>query len=193
MRKHPSGLKALCTLALLYALTIGSVAFATGCPEKDKLRSAVEASYRLPGATNDIIAKVAEGRDAGIISQDQARKFGEALNKMAMAEVVFVKTVKTIHAAAKLNGGKANAGELLSARDFFDESIVGPFLEILEFTRVLSGDNVKLILLAVTAARLLIRTIGIGIGSNKINALAAAAKFLTSNPSEFGPARVRYA
>lgn len=144
-----------------------------GCPKKDAVRAAVDASYRLPATTNDVIRQVADARDRGIITVEQSKKFGDLLNKMATAEVVYVGMVKTIEAALK-STGSADPGKLKDLSAFFDTSVVTPFLAVLEFTKLLSGDNVQLILLAVTAARLLLRTIGSGIGSMLFNKLAKA-------------------
>lgn len=150
---------------ILYALVFATVTLGTGCPPKDAVRSAVDASYRLPATTNDIIRQVTTARDKHIITSDQAAKFGGFLNKMATAETVYIGLVKGLVAAMKANGNVADPSQLLNLRTFFDANVVGPFLQVLELTKVLSGDSVNLISLAVSAARLLIRTIGGGIGS----------------------------
>jgi hypothetical protein len=152
-------------LILSYVMLFAAVAWSTGCPKKDAVRTAVDASYRLPATTNDIIRQVTTARDKHIITPDQAVKFGTLLNQMATAETVYVGLVKSLVAAMNTNGGVADPGKLGALRLFFDEKVVGPFLQVLELTKVLSGDSVNLILLAVSAARLLIRTIGGGIGS----------------------------
>src|SRR4051812_37503603 len=87
-------------LVILYSLVASSLLLTTACPQKSSLRQAVEASYRLPGLTNDLIKDVREGRDSGIISPDQASRFGDLLNKMATAELAYIDAVKVLQAAA---------------------------------------------------------------------------------------------
>lgn len=157
---------------VILALICSSVALLAACPKKDALRSAIDASYRLPATTNDLIRQIREGRDRGIISTEQASRFGDLLNKMATAEVVYVDGVKALKAAVD-RGDKIDKSKLSGLQLIFDRDIVGPFLDVLSLTKLLSGSQAQLILLAVDAARLLLRTIGGGIGSQLTNALAA--------------------
>lgn len=152
-------------LIICYSMLFALVGWKSTCKKEDAVRSAVDASYRLPATTNDIIRQVTTARDKHIITPEQAAKFGDFLNKMATAETVYVGLVKGLVAVMNANGGVADPGKLANLRTFFDANVVGPFLQVLELTKVLSGDSVNLILLAVSAARLLIRTIGGGIGS----------------------------
>jgi hypothetical protein len=145
---------ALCLLAI----------FLTACPKPDPLKSAIKASYRLPAATNDIIAKVTIARDRGLITPEQARSFGTALNDLARSEVVFVGMVRAANDTFKRTGTLPDATRA-GLRSFFDTSIIEPFLRVLELAKLLSGADVDLILVAVTAVRLLINTIAGGIGS----------------------------
>lgn len=187
-------------LFLLYALVISQLAFATACPKKDALRAAIDASYRLPATTNDLIAQLTEARDRGIITVEQARRFGDIINPLARAEVVFVGLVKAANNVATridfLNTKAARTAndnaELVSLKAelqtkvsglkaFFDVELLGPFLQVLQAAQILTGDQVQLILLAITAVRLILRTIGSGIGSKRIDALNAVRLNLTSN------------
>ena len=156
---------------LIIAMLGASAVFMQACPKKDAVRAAVDASYRLPASTNDLIAKITEGRDRGIITVDQSKKFGELLSKVAASEVIYIGMVKAMKNAIDATG-KPDAAAMKSLRDFFDVQIIGPFLNVLEIARVLSGDSVQVILLAVTAVRLLLHTIAGGIGSNFSNQLA---------------------
>lgn len=161
---------------LYCVLIVGIAATSTGCPKKDALRAAADASYRLPAATNDIIEQVATARDTGLISIETAAQFGKHLNDMARAEVVFVGMVR---AAVAANSGNVNADAKSAAtaelRKYFDLNIVGPFLNTLELVRLLTADQKQLIMLAITAAKLLIRTIAGGLGSANYNRLAGPA------------------
>ncbi len=158
--------------AVAYCLLFASIVITSACPKKDAVRTAIDASYRLPATTNDLIAKVNEAKTKGFITADQSKKFGDLLSPLARAEVVYVGMVKALQAAVKANG-TADPGQLGTLKTFFDAQVIGPFLQILEFCKVLSGDSVQVILVAVSGVRLLLRTIGLGIGSNFINALAA--------------------
>lgn len=162
-------------LFALYAVVLSTLAFASGCPGKDKVRAAIDASYRLPAATNDLIEKIRVARDTGVISVEQSQSFGSILNDVARAEVVFVGMVKTVHRATETEKRKPTPAELAGLRSFFDASIVEPFLRALELARVLTGPDVQIILLAITAARLLIRKIAAGIGSANVNRLSRAS------------------
>lgn len=166
-----SNLKFSIGLLLVYAIAILGVVGMSGCPKKDGLRAAIEASYRLPASTNDVIKQVTDARDRGIISVEQSQKFGKLLNDMAKAEVVFVGMVKAANAVIDA-GGKVPPGQLSDLKTYFDAAIIGPFLDVLKLIGVMSGDDVQLILMAVTAVRLLLRTIGSGIGSQLMNKLA---------------------
>jgi hypothetical protein len=168
------GITVICLLAIVMAGLAS-----TGCPKKDGVRKAVEASYRLPAMTNDIITQVTAARDKGIITLEQSKAFGDQLNKLAQAEIVYVGMVKALQNAID-NGQEPAPGQLISIKTFFDASIVEPFLRVLEMARILSGPAVELILVAITAARLVIRTIASGIGSTKKKAIDRAA-ILTSN------------
>lgn len=161
--------KRILKIAAVYIVAL-SMLMVTACPPKDAVRNAIDASYRLPGATNDIIKAVREARDKGLITVDQGRQFGEPLNDLAKAEVIFVGMVKALNAAVKANG-TADAAEVAKVRDFFDASVIEPFLRVLQVARVLSGDSIDLILVGITATRLLLRTIGLGLGSRSQNAL----------------------
>lgn len=167
--------KLVLTSMLLYCVVFASLVV-TGCPKKDAVRQAVDASYRLPATTNDVIAAVKRARDQNIISLEQSKKFGEILGRLASAEVVYVKAVKAMNAAVKLNGGVVDQGKLIELRTLFDESVVKPFLEILQFVGVLSGDQSRMIMVAVATLRMLLVTIGGGIGSTLLGRLVATAE-----------------
>lgn len=164
-------IKSTIALIALYAVVITSAAFTLACPKKDAVRAAIDASYRLPRATNDLIAKVTTARDTQIITVEQARQFGTVLNDIAKAEVIYVGMVKAMQNAID-SGTPTTPAQLANLRSFFDASIVEPFLHVLELAKVLSGNDVQLILLAITAARLLILKIASGIGSPNENKLA---------------------
>lgn len=156
--------------AINVALTlavVASVLTTIACPKsKDQLRSAIEASYRLPAATNDVIAKVVEAKEKGYITADQSRELGTVLNDIARGEVVFVGMVRAANETFQQTGtiDKATQANL---RSFFDSKILEPFLRVLEAAKLLTGTDVSLILVAVSAVRLLISTIARGIGSKK--------------------------
>lgn len=157
-------------MLLIIAAGVGTL---TGCPktQKDAVRAAVEASYRLPAATNDLIAKVTEARDTGIISVEQARNLGEKINVLAKAEVKFVQMVKVAEAASRALGAidEAKKGEI---RDYFDTSVISPFLDILSATNLLSGTNAALVTAGVSGVRILLKTIAGGIGSKRTNTVS---------------------
>lgn len=160
-------------LIALYAVVLASTALTTACPKKDAVRAAIDASYRLPHATNDLIDKITIARDRGIISVDTSKQFGAILNDVAKAEVVYVGMVKALQNAIDF-GTAASPADLANLRSFFDAQIIEPFLRVLEIAKVLSGSDVQLVLLAITAARLLIRKIASGIGSGNVNRLSRA-------------------
>lgn len=164
---------AIAQIVLLALVMTSSLGFA--CERKSAVRRAIEASYRLPATTNDVIKQVREGRDRGIISTDQAAKFGEALNKMAAAELAYIDAVKIIKAAVE-KGQTPDRSAMANLQFIFDSQIVGPFLDVLSLARLISGSQADLILLAVEAARLLLRTIGGGIGSQAVKVAAMVAK-----------------
>lgn len=166
MRKYRKANNVIVVLAVLFCLILNSA-----CPPKDRVRAAIDASYRLPAATNDIIEKVRDGRDRGIITPDQSRSLGTHLNTIARAQVVFVQMVKTIH-ETRARTGKADAIQLAAARDYFDAEIVEPFLKVLEDAKIISKDTGAFIVVAISAAKTLIRTIARGIGSGNSNKLA---------------------
>jgi hypothetical protein len=157
-------------IVALFCIILATSAF-RGCGTKDPVRQAVEASYRLPVATNTIVDRLREGRDRGIITADQAAKFGGYLNDMAKAEVVYVGMVRALNDAIKATG-KADPATILNLRTFFDASVIAPFLHVLELAKVLSASSSELILVAISTVRLLLTTIGKGIGSTFLNALA---------------------
>ncbi len=169
------GIAKFVTAAMLaYCLVFLSVIGATGCPKKDVVRKAIEASYRLPATTNDVIAAVKDARDRNIITLEQSKKFGEILLRLSQAEVVYVKAVKSMYAAVKANGGQVDQAKLLQLKTLFDETVVKPFLEILEFVGVLSGEQSRMILVAVSTLRMLLVTIGGGLGSSLLGHLVGS-------------------
>lgn len=174
MKQLKPFLSATLSFVVLFSLILATSAF-KGCggsgSKKDALRSAIEASYRLPAATNDLIADVEKGKAQNLISPEQARKFGADLNTLARAEVTFVQMVKAADAAFKATGTIDPATQT-SLRNFFDASIISPFLDVLTSAKVLSQTDAALILTGVTAVRLLLKTIGGPIGSTKTNSLA---------------------
>lgn len=143
------------------------------CNSGNAVRKAVEASYRLPAATNDLIAQIETGRDNGIYTPDEARRFGVALNAMAKAEVIYVQSVKSLNAAYEATG-KFDPAKIKDLKVYFDASIVGPFLQILEDARLISGAASTAIQLALSTVRIILTTIGRGFGSSHLKALAAA-------------------
>lgn len=160
--------------ALFLSLILFSAFAFTGCPASTKtVKAAVDASYRLPATTNDLIKQIADGRDAGILSADDARHFGEYLNAMAKAEVVFVEGVKALQATFEATG-HFDPVKLKNLRTYFDAAIVGPFLHVLESARVLSGSAATAIMLAIAALRLILREIGSGFGSSNMRILTAS-------------------
>lgn len=171
--KHLLANNRFITIVALYAVVLCSVAFITACPKKDAVRAAIDASYRLPHATNDLTDKIRVARDRGLITAGQSANFGAMLNKIAQGEVVYVGMVKALQNAID-SGTPATAADLANLRTFFDASIIEPFLRVLEAAKVLSGDSVTLILIALTAVRLLIRKIASGIGSGNVNRLSRA-------------------
>jgi hypothetical protein len=165
-------LSATLSFVVLFSLILATTA-AKGCggSKKDTLAAAIDASYRLPAATNDLIADINAGKAQNLISPEQARKFGADLNVLANAEVVFVQMVKAAEATFKATGSIDPATQR-SLRDFFDASLVAPFLNVLQNAKVLSATDSALILAGVTAVRLLLHTIAPPIGSTKQNSLA---------------------
>lgn len=172
--------KILITAVCLLAVVLSS-GFRGCVSKKSALRSAIDASYRLPAATNDVIAKVAAARDQGIITPETSRSLGEKLNAVARAEVKFVEMVKVANAAFQANGviDAITQGNL---KAFFDSDIVTPFLDVLTIAKVITGPNAAALSLAVTAARLLIRTIANGIGSSKRSSLGSGMAFSILRP-----------
>lgn len=170
-----SKLRSAASFALILAIAAATlVTAACPKPKKDALRSAVEASYRLPAATNDVIAKVADARDRGIITAEQARTFGTHLNQLARAEVVFVDMVKAAKETFDRTGS-VDPTAFRRLRDYFDASLIEPFLRVLEAARLLSGTDVALITTAITAVRLILRTIGRDLRSRSVGTLNADA------------------
>jgi hypothetical protein len=154
--------------------TIAAIVFAiflTGCPASDPLRSAVEASYRLPAATNDVVAKVTIARDRGYITAEQARSFGAVLNDLARGEVEFVKLARLANARFKQTG-TFDAATQTELRSYFDGKIVEQFLAVVDLLRTISGPDLGLIVVAIAAVRALIKKIAGGIGSHKLAAVA---------------------
>src|SRR5258707_3601227 len=105
-----------------YCLVIASFGLLTACPKKDAVRSAIDASYRLPATTNDVISQITTARDRGIITVEQSKKFGGYLNQMARAETVYIGMVKAMQAAIKATGS-VDTAQLKSLKDYFDASI----------------------------------------------------------------------
>lgn len=173
IRSRPINVILAALQIVMLTITAVGVLTLTGCPKgkSDAIRAAVDASYRLPAATNDLIAKIREARDRGIITDAQARSFGEKLNVLAKAEVKFVEMVKIAVAASKAVGVLDDI-KRLELRDYFDASVVNPFLEVLTLTNVLSGPNAAMITAGVSGVRLLLRTIGGGLGSKIQNLLS---------------------
>lgn len=141
------------------------VTIAPSCNEGN-LRKAIDASYRLPAATNDLTNKIRAGRDAGIIKPDDAAQFGRWLEQMAKAEQVFAGMVKAAQTIVD-RGDKVPELTFVELRNYFDLEIVEPFLQVLGKAGLLSGPDISIVIAGITAARLLIVTIGRGIGSKK--------------------------
>lgn len=164
---------------LTFAIAIAAlfaVVMAAGCPKTDHVRKAAEASYRLPAATNDLIASIEQARDRGLISVDQARTFGRYLGEMAKSEAAFVQMVKAADELTRRNPAAA-AGQVERLQIFFSAQIVNPFLEILELYGVLSGPAAAAIRTALTAVRVMLATIGGGFGAGLVDLLSSAEPF----------------
>lgn len=144
-------------------LVLFSVLFVIACPKKDAVRTAAKASYRLPGTTNDLIARIKLGVDRGIFTPAEARRFGEILEPITKAEVAFVQIAKTVERIYRETGSvPAHLSQEL--KDKYDE-IVNLFLDLLQFAGVLDASDRLFIETAVATVRLLLRTIGVGLGS----------------------------
>lgn len=164
--------KLFCTAFLLYAIVFTGLV-TTACPQPmpADIRKAIDASYRLPAATNDLIDTIREARDQNYVSLETSQKFGTYLYPMTIAEKAYVKGVKALKAATDKAGGTLDQGKFAELQIIFDDQIVKPFLEILQMVGVLSGDNSKKILFAIAAVRLLLTTIAGGLGSSLLQKL----------------------
>lgn len=179
--------------AAFLVVVILAVSMLAGCPsgKSDAIRKAAEASYRLPAATVDILDKTKAALDAGTIDAATARKVGTILEPVAKAEVVFVGMVRAANAAAEraavlskmTNKTPDQAAELASLnaslrtqtaeiKRFFDLEIITPFLGVLEVAKLISGSTAQTVVLAISAARLIIETIGSALKSSKVRELA---------------------
>lgn len=158
------------TLLILYC-----VGMSAGCPVKttpEKIRAAVDASYRLPATTNDLIKQIGDAQTQGLLSVEKRQEFGRILQKVAAAEVVFVASVKALDATYTATG-QFDPTKLKDLKTYFDASIVDPFLSILSAAGLLSGTAAQGIQLAAAAVRLLLSTIGSGFGSRRLLKLAS--------------------
>jgi hypothetical protein len=179
--------------AIALAVVFVLVAAATACPSNkgDTIRKAAEASYRLPAATVDILEKAKAARDAGTLDAATAQRIGEILEPVAKAELVFVGMVRAAHSQAdrladlerKTNRSPSESAEIqelktslrsqtASIKSYFDVEIVAPFLRVLELAKLISGSTSQAVVLAVTAAKLIIQTIGSALKSSKVRELA---------------------
>lgn len=179
-----------------YTLTLWILAaaiFSAACPaKKEAIRQAAEAAYRLPAATNDVIAKTNEALTNGTIDAATARKLGTLIEPIARAEVVFVGLVRTADAIAgqvetlsgKPNKSDSEAAQLLSLKaelkaktfdikSFFDLRILSPFLDVLTVAKLLTGGQAQLVALAITSVKLILQTIGKGLNSARVKEIAA--------------------
>lgn len=176
--------------------------FVTGCPPKDAIRESASASFRLPGAINDLVASVEEGTTNGVFTPADARKWGNALSPIAKSSVIFVGTVRAANTvfekieALKVKPDKTTdeTGELarlntefasqkISIKTFLDASLVSPFLDVLQLAGLISGSQAQTVLLAVQAVRTILATIGRGFGSSAAGKLPKVdlAMLLNSN------------
>lgn len=183
---------------ILATMLIAQVLILTACPTSAlDIKKAADASYRLPAATNDLIAKISEGEAAGLISASKAKEFGLYLNGAAKAEVVFVGLVKAANATISQAEADQAAGKItpaavksirdaqgLNLRQFFDLNILTPFLNTLQAIGLLSAEANQLIGLAVTAVKALLSTIGRGLGSAAAKNAKALALIYTSQKME---------
>lgn len=163
----------------IVVLLLFSIAFLMACPKKDAVRQAAKASYRLPGSTNDLIARIKDGVARGIFTPAEARRAGAILEPLADAEIAFVRIVRTAEIVYRTTGA-IDAVNLKLIQDKYSE-IVDLFLDLLEFTKVLSPENRAFLDVAIASVRLFLRTIGIGFGSSAVDKLATA--IVTPDPS----------
>lgn len=166
---------------LIAVVVLVSAFYATACPKKDAIRKAAEASYRLPGLTNDVISKIEEARAKGLLSVDQVRTAGGIISPIAKAEVTFVQLVKSAHEIQKRTG-TIPADMLGRIRAMLDGDIIGPFIKLLEFHKLLSPEAAAAIGVALTALRLVLQTIGGGFGSTLLHLIATSPG---STPRDF--------
>jgi hypothetical protein len=124
----------------------------------------------LPGSTNDLIARIKDGVARGIFTPAEARKAGAILEPIADAEIAFVRIVRTAEIVYRQTGA-IDAVNLKLIQDKYGE-IVDLFLDLLEFTKILSPENRAFLDVAIASVRLFLRTIGIGFGSSAVNKLA---------------------
>jgi hypothetical protein len=157
------------------ALAIFSVFYATGCPAKtdSAIREAAKASYRLPAATNDLIAQVKEGTARGIFTVEQAHTWGIYSVTLAKSEKKFVAAVKVAELTYRKTGG-VPAADLDTLKKLFDREVVAAFLNVLEQFKVLTPNASAILATAIATVRVLLTTIGSGIGSTLLNLIAAA-------------------
>lgn len=178
-------MKTIFNFGIVVAL-IFSILATTACPKKDAVRKAAEASYRLPGLTNDVIAKIEDALSKNLITVDQARTAGGIINPIAKAEVTFVALVRSAHEIQKRTG-TIPADMLGKIRTMLDADIIGPFIKLLEFHKLLSPEAAAAIGVALTALRLILTTIGTGFGSTLLRFIAAASPGSASPRSLVNP------
>jgi hypothetical protein len=159
--------------ALILVLVINCLLFTTGCPKKDVIRNAVDASYRLPAMTNDMISQVDDAYVKGFIDLDTVHKIGAATNKLAKAEKIFVDMVAAAN-KVYIQTGSYSAADISNIKIYFDSQLIAPFLDVLETLKLISGNTSALILTAIDAVRVLLQTIGKGLDSSAAKALPAA-------------------
>ncbi len=171
-------MKKILTVCLLLYSIIFTAAF-KGCPTKstpetdERIRSIAKASYRLPGATNDIIEAIKTGVTKSIFTPAQARTFGGILEPITQAEATLVQLVKAANAYYKKTG-TIDANQISVIRVLLDDKIIRPFASILEQYRILTPGASALLQAAIAAVRALLTTIGTGVGSTLLNLLSAA-------------------
>jgi hypothetical protein len=171
--------RAIVCLALIFCVLAGAA-----CPKKDAIRKSAEASYRLPGVTNDVIAAVKEGREKRIFSPELSAKFGDYLGQMAKAELSFVEAVRAADAVYQKTGS-IPAGDLAKIRLIFDNEIVAPFVKVLELYNVLSGGSAALLTAAIGAVRVVLSTIGSGFGSTVLRLITKADPIDAAGPANW--------
>lgn len=176
-----------------YVLMIVMLAVATAAPScapKDVLRNSIKASYLLPGSTNDLIAVIEKGVAQNVFTPAEGRTWGGAILPVAESEVQFVALVRaadtifdrlealkakkdpTADDKAQIQTLTTDLGtQKISLQTFLDGRIAGPLLTVFQMFHLLTGAQKEFILLALTAVRTLIMSIGRGLGSAIVSEL----------------------